>query len=1480
MKPARLSRAVFSTIESLETRCLFSALTPSATVLVLNASTTGGQPSHTDTLKLTNSGSSSLSLSGVSVVGDPSAGGDQSGDFHITSGSLPSSLAAGASTQVTVNFTASVANTIEKALLNVSGGGSILASIQLHGLGTNGQFGYNEPSLANILTSFDIPTNIGVSDPSNSYYPEAPGASSQEVPMQRLVKAGAGPVTIQMLASFNSAATPSVRFGYYDPGNASSTNELFTINQADAQTVNPTAQGATNFDPGSNEFGLYATFPGTTTSNNQPDVHYSEDSLNTLDPTHPRKLRFFALENADGSVVPNAYVVAGEDYNDPTYNSFVNFVAIIRNVKAAPGAPDGAVLGLTNLSAVPGSNVLAFNRIQNPNPDDPNGFIDTVHDTNTLQVTNTGDQALSITAITLSDTTNWQIENPTTLPATVAPGGTLNITVKFIATTDPPHSANEINDSAPTNGIDPISAGGVWNGTLTITSNDAARPTRSLPLAGYWQYESENENEPSLQTLVNSLYGYGTLISDIQEPQYPNFGSEAVDFGEEQPSAYWAAADSTQPVSVRQLAAYHNQFDPSLPGFQPATSLFYFPQGSPWSLSLLFKDQTGEAQSLLPTISGSNTKPAAASFNPTGNFGWNIDGEASDDSLNTTDINTYGRSGHAVRFFPVHDSQGALIANTWLMVMDYENSTFDNSDFQDNVYIVTNMRPALQPAAPSDLETVAAAGGVLIQWAPVSDNTLVGYNLYRATSPTGPWTALNSSHVTADSFLDTTAPQGQTLYYGVASINTSGQARGAGTTISTAAASSQTLSSSDIRATPAGSTTVITAGSDYQVTGGGTDIGGSNSDGFGYVYEQFAGNFDVSAQIPSITQSGAPNAKAGLMARESLDPASPMVFSGVTPAQGYRFNYRTFQDATGFFTSGGSIAYPDAYVRLTRQGNVFTGYSSSDGVNWTETGTLTLALPNMIYLGMAVSAESTTQTVSAEFVGFPGPKLPPPPPPPPAGNPLTAPIGFTATASSGAISLQWTAEAAATGYNLLRSTSASGPFTQINGSTITTTSDIDSGVTPGTTYFYRLVATDDSGDISTAATATATVPTASNTIAFGGRTSGSYTDDLGHNVILQIAGPGTGVATFVNGNLTPDSIALTGTTAASTFTITVTGGVTHIGTVTVNGSLGHLSASKTFLEGDLAIGGTLGTVILAGANGGHTLSVGAGSRITSLSLGTVADLSIVSTPAIGQLIATSWAVTGGGDTITAPAITGLTVAGAFAPSFDLTAPGNDLSSATIRGTVSGGPWTLAGSAGALTTGAVDSSWSGSLTGSITSLNVHGSFAGNLTAASIGNLQVSGDMTGTVRLTAGSAHDLRVLTVGGQIVGGQILAAGSIGSVTAAALSSANIFAGVNSSVTALPASLSDFAQASTITSVVVSGRNHPFAVQGSNVAAESLGTVRFGAVDTAKAGVSFGLAAHSLGSYTRTINGKVLTWTHRMDPSLLAAAGDAVVRLV
>jgi len=190
-------------------------------------------------------------------------------------------------------------------------------------------------------------------------------------------------------------------------------------------------------------------------------------------------------------------------------------------VKPANGAVGAPVLGLTNLDGAPSNTRMVFNRIQNPNPVNPPGFVDAIHDTGTLRLNNTGDQPLVITALTLSDTANWTISSPPALPATIAPGEALDINVHFIATTNPSHADNQTNNTVTVNGIPVVSAGGVWNGTLTISANDPLHPSRVVQLAGYWQNTSENENEPGLQTLVNLVYGYGTNIRHARSAPVP-----------------------------------------------------------------------------------------------------------------------------------------------------------------------------------------------------------------------------------------------------------------------------------------------------------------------------------------------------------------------------------------------------------------------------------------------------------------------------------------------------------------------------------------------------------------------------------------------------------------------------------------------------------------------------------------------------------------------------------------------------------------------------------------------------------------------------------------------------------------------------------------------------------------------------------------------------------------------------------------------
>ncbi|MDF2647650.1 MAG: hypothetical protein K0Q73_3455, partial [Paenibacillus sp.] len=65
--------------------------------------------------------------------------------------------------------------------------------------------------------------------------------------------------------------------------------------------------------------------------------------------------------------------------------------------------------------------------------------------------------------------------------------------------------------------------------------------------------------------------------------------------------------------------------------------------------------------------------------------------------------------------------------------------------------------------------------------------------------------------------------------------------------------------------------------------------------------------------------------------------------------------------------------------------------------------------------------------------------------------------GLSATmAGLDAINLSWTAVSEALGYNIYRSTEENGTYTQINSAPITTTSYIDTSLTPNTIYYYKV----------------------------------------------------------------------------------------------------------------------------------------------------------------------------------------------------------------------------------------------------------------------------------------------------------------------------------------------------------------------------------------------------------------------------------------
>jgi hypothetical protein len=99
-----------------------------------------------------------------------------------------------------------------------------------------------------------------------------------------------------------------------------------------------------------------------------------------------------------------------------------------------------------------------------------------------------------------------------------------------------------------------------------------------------------------------------------------------------------------------------------------------------------------------------------------------------------------------------------------------------------------------------------------------------------------------------------------------------------------------------------------------------------------------------------------------------------------------------------------------------------------------------------------------------------GSNEPDPDPPETDTTPPAVPSGLVATSGSGEASLTWGAVSSGdlAGYNLYRSNTSIGNvegLTPVNGgSLLTTTSFTDTGVSNGTTYFYRVTAVDDSGN--------------------------------------------------------------------------------------------------------------------------------------------------------------------------------------------------------------------------------------------------------------------------------------------------------------------------------------------------------------------------------------------------------------------------------
>jgi fibronectin type 3 domain-containing protein len=145
--------------------------------------------------------------------------------------------------------------------------------------------------------------------------------------------------------------------------------------------------------------------------------------------------------------------------------------------------------------------------------------------------------------------------------------------------------------------------------------------------------------------------------------------------------------------------------------------------------------------------------------------------------------------------------------------------------------------------------------------------------------------------------------------------------------------------------------------------------------------------------------------------------------------------------------------------RSIASGGPYTQVSAPTGANFTDTGLANGATYYYVVSALNAVGESAN---SAQASATPvAPAAPP-----------AAPTGLQATAGNAQVSLAWTASTGATSYHVKRSTTSGGPYSQV--AAPSTTSDTDTGVTNGTTYYYVVSALNAAGESANSAQAIAT----------------------------------------------------------------------------------------------------------------------------------------------------------------------------------------------------------------------------------------------------------------------------------------------------------------------------------------------------------------------------------------------------------------------
>jgi len=168
-----------------------------------------------------------------------------------------------------------------------------------------------------------------------------------------------------------------------------------------------------------------------------------------------------------------------------------------------------------------------------------------------------------------------------------------------------------------------------------------------------------------------------------------------------------------------------------------------------------------------------------------------------------------------------------------------------------------------------------------------------------------------------------------------------------------------------------GTTNVVGAASyangTFTVSGSGYQIY-SSADAFHFAYQPLAGDGSITARVVSMQGAAGWWAAAGVMIRETMNPGATNVALVESP-QPNNFGFEARTTTNGYSSQSGWVSVtPPYWVKLTRSGNNFSGYTSADGATWTQIGsTQTINMAQNVYVGLAVESGSSSSLATATF---------------------------------------------------------------------------------------------------------------------------------------------------------------------------------------------------------------------------------------------------------------------------------------------------------------------------------------------------------------------------------------------------------------------------------------------------------------------------------------------------------------------------------